>query len=96
MRRLYSHYAYIYPDIYLKNNIVVLNNQAKIVEFFSFEKEIEQTEFYSGILFFLFPDVLMDKALKDEVLNKINEGNCFSSTVLPQGEYVVYHDGISI
>ena len=52
-RRFYSHFTFIYPDTYLKNVIVEINNQNQIIDIFSFEKEIENTEFYSGWLCFL-------------------------------------------
>lgn len=53
MKRYYSHYTYIYPDTYLKNTIVELDNANNIVNVFPFEKELEKTEFRSGILFFV-------------------------------------------
>lgn len=50
-RRYYSHYIYIYPNIYLKNTIVEFDAENKISDIFLFEKEIEKTEFYSGWLY---------------------------------------------
>lgn len=53
IKRYYSHYTFIYPDIYLKNVIIELDIENKIFDIFSFEKEIEKTEFYSGWLYFV-------------------------------------------
>lgn len=53
MRRYFSHYTYIHPNIYLKNHIVELDDEYHILKVFPFEKEIERTEFYSGILIFI-------------------------------------------
>lgn len=52
-RRFFSHFTFIYPDLFLKNVIVELNDQGRISAIFPFEKEIENTEFYSGKLFYL-------------------------------------------
>lgn len=53
MKRYYSHYAFIYPDIYLKNYIVEMGDDNRIVRAFPFEKEVERTEFYSGLLLYI-------------------------------------------
>ncbi|NDV78529.1 hypothetical protein [Dysgonomonas sp. 511] len=53
MKRYFSHYTFIYPDIFLKNYIVEVNDSSVITNVFPFEKEIEKTEFYPGILVFL-------------------------------------------
>ncbi|WP_165042974.1 hypothetical protein [Dysgonomonas sp. ZJ709] len=53
MKRYYSHFTFIYPDIYLKNHVVELDSENRIVKCFPFEKEIEKTEFYSGWLMFV-------------------------------------------
>lgn len=52
-QRYYSHYTFIYPDILLKNHIVELDNDGFMVNVFPFEKEVERTEFYSGLLAFI-------------------------------------------
>lgn len=52
-RRFFSHYTFIYPDLFLKNVVVELNNEGRISLVFPFEREIENTEFYSGKLIFL-------------------------------------------
>lgn len=53
MKRYYSHYTFIYPDIYVKNYIVEMDNNGKIIRIFPYNKEIEKTAFYSGILAFI-------------------------------------------
>lgn len=53
MKRFYSHYTYIYPDTYLKNSIVELDDTNNIINVFPFEKEIEKTTFHPGLLFFV-------------------------------------------
>lgn len=53
MRRFYSHYTFIYPDIYLKNHIVETSDNLEIIRVFPYEREIEKTEFYSGWLAFV-------------------------------------------
>ncbi len=53
MKRYYSHYTYIYPNTYLKDSVVELDNTNNIVKIFPFEKELEKTEFSSGVLFFV-------------------------------------------
>lgn len=50
MRRFYSHYTFIYPDIYLRNYVLEFDSQNRITSCFPFEKEIENTLFYSGLL----------------------------------------------
>lgn len=62
-RRFYSHYSFIYPDLYLKNVVVELNNEGRIDSIFPFEKEIENTEFYSGKIYFL----VAEMAVKDYI-----------------------------
>lgn len=53
MKRYYSHFTFIYPDIYLKNYIVEMDLDNHIIRYFPFEREIEKTEFYSGVLAFV-------------------------------------------
>ncbi len=52
MKRYYSHYAFIYPNIYLKSYIVEVDDSGQITNAFPFSREIEKTEFYSGLLIF--------------------------------------------
>ncbi|WP_160111087.1 hypothetical protein [Dysgonomonas sp. Marseille-P4361] len=64
--RYFSHYVYIEPDILLKNYIVEMDEEHHITDVFPFEKEIERTEFYSGILLFVgvniaFTEISLDK-----------------------------------
>ncbi|MDH6309643.1 hypothetical protein M2451_002173 [Dysgonomonas sp. PFB1-18] len=77
MKRYYSHYTFIYPDICLKNHIVELNDDDKITTYFPFEAEIEKTEFYSGLLIFL-PDTVsatdsLMNSIKSEVRHRFTE-----------------------
>jgi hypothetical protein len=60
MRRYYSHYTFIYPNICLKNHIVELDDEGRIAGYFPFVKEIEKTEFHAGLLIFL-PDNVEEK-----------------------------------
>lgn len=53
MKRYYSHYTYIYPNTYLKDTVVELDNTNNITRVFPFEKEIEKTVFSPGALFFI-------------------------------------------
>ncbi|MBF0647779.1 hypothetical protein IR083_02960 [Dysgonomonas sp. GY75] len=53
MKRYFSHYTFIYPDIYLRNHIVEVSDDMKQISFFPFDREIERTEFYSGLLIFI-------------------------------------------
>lgn len=52
-RRFFSHYIYLEPAILLKNFIVEMDDERHIINLYPFEKEIERTEFYSGILVFV-------------------------------------------
>lgn len=55
MKRYYSHYTFIYPNIYIKNYIVEMDDNRRIIRVFPYSREVEKTEFYSGLLAFL-PD----------------------------------------
>lgn len=78
MLRYYSHYIFIYPDIYLKNCVVETNGAGYITRIFSFEKEIEKTEFYSGLLIFL-PDTGLNQ--EKSLLEKIDKADFKESNV---------------
>lgn len=52
-RRIYSHYSFIYPNQHYKDVVVEMDKKNNIKRIFPFEKEIEDTEFYSGRVFFL-------------------------------------------
>ena len=67
MRRYYSHHAYIYPDTYLSNHIVELDTEGRVSCYFPFEREVEKTEFYSGVILFLPMFVLADTSLIDKL-----------------------------
>lgn len=74
MRRYYSHYTFIHPDIYLKNYIVEMGDDNRIIRVFPFEKEVEKTEFYSGLLLYIPQDMDLSNYLK-----LITFSNLFSS-----------------
>lgn len=83
MKRFLSHYTFIYPDMYLKNTVVELNDRGNILKIFPFEKEIEKTEFYSGLLIFLPEDIA------NVILNEISveiEGVDWCRTYELEGE----------
>ncbi|MBB4035902.1 hypothetical protein GGR21_001797 [Dysgonomonas hofstadii] len=93
MKRFYSHYSFIYPDIYLKNQVVEIDDNRRIINIFPYEKEIEKTQFYSGLLVFL-PDGVEPTGSFFKV-----ENNNFSSTIntsnpSSQTTYQVYHEDI--
>ncbi|MBD8388807.1 hypothetical protein [Dysgonomonas sp. BGC7] len=67
MKRFYSHYTFIYPDTYLKNNVVELDSENKIVRYFPFCREIEKTEFYSGLLIFYPGNINITENLKTQI-----------------------------
>ena len=67
MRRYFSHYTFIYPEIYLKNYIVEVDDQSCITAVFPYSKEIEKTEFYSGWIMFIPQDI------KEHLIKKPNE-----------------------
>lgn len=67
MIRYYSHYTFIYPDIYLKNSIVELDDIGKITYVYPYQREIERTEFYSGLLLFVPSDVDVNLDFVDKV-----------------------------
>ena len=77
MKRYYSHYTYIYPSTYLKNSVVELDGMNNITNIFPYEKEIEKTQFYSGILFFVPNTMRINKYLveftKKQVFKELGE-----------------------
>lgn len=73
MRRYYSHYTYIYPDLYLSNHIVELDKEGRVSCYFPFEKEVEKTEFYSGVVLFLPMFVLADRSLVDKIKAEVKD-----------------------
>lgn len=67
MKRYYSHYTFIYPEVYIKNHIVEMDNNGRIVRVFPYDKEVEKTEFYSGLLMFLPHSVPFTKELQENI-----------------------------
>lgn len=67
MKRYYSHYTFIYPDIYIKNHIVEMDGNRRIIRVFPYGKEVEKTEFYSGLLMFLPDDVPFGKEMQENI-----------------------------
>jgi hypothetical protein len=93
MRRYYSHYTFIYPDIYLKNHVVETNTEYQIIRIFPFDKEIERTVFYSGLLLFLpddtHPEIDIENMMKG---NLFLEEESHTQTRIPSKErYKVVH-----
>lgn len=71
MKRYYSHYTFIYPDIYLRNCVVEVNDESQITNVFTFDKEIERTEFYSGLLLFMPVDTELSKKTESDIENRL-------------------------
>lgn len=69
MKRYYSHYTFIYPDTYVKNYIVEMDDNRKIIRVFLYNKEVEKTEFYSGLLLLLPDNVPFTKELFSDIKN---------------------------
>ncbi len=93
MKRYFSHYTYIYPDIFLKNHVVEADETDRIIRVFPFEKEIEKTEFYSGLLAFLPQGMNYDRDILLPVLKKGEfsaEPVSFSSDI----SYLLYHEEV--
>lgn len=65
--RYYSHYTYIEPGILLKDYIVELDDSGYIMKAFPFDREIEKTEFYSGLLVFLHHPENIGQGVIDEI-----------------------------
>lgn len=53
MKKYYSNYAYIYPDKYLKDVVVHMDDSNNIIEVAEFEKEIENLNYHQGLLLFV-------------------------------------------
>lgn len=70
MKRYYSHYTFIYPDIYIKGFIVEIDDEGKITRLYRYEKEVEKTEFHSGLLIYMPVDTPVDSALIASIKDK--------------------------
>lgn len=85
-RRIYSHYSFIYPNQHYRNVVVELNRENNIKRVFPFDKEIEDTEFYSGRVFFLPEGVLVsDVTIQGEAI-VLSEDLFFTDTNI----YAIY------
>ncbi|WP_163305969.1 hypothetical protein [Dysgonomonas sp. 521] len=90
MKRYYSHYTFIYPDIYLRNSVVEVNNESQITNVSAFDIEIESTEFYSGLLLFIPVDTELSGEVEADIQNQI-----FSNTntaPIPDKRYRMIHN----
>lgn len=69
MKRYYSHYTFIYPDVYIKNYVVEMDDNNRIINIFPYDKEVEKTEFYSGVLIFLPDNIPFSKEMQENIRN---------------------------
>lgn len=86
MKRYYSHYTFIYPDIYLKNHVVELDEENRLIRYFLFDKEIERTEFYSGWLVLLPKDNIQI----ENVISHLNKNRPEYMNELESSSKVIY------
>lgn len=95
MKRYFSHYTFIYPNIYLRNHIVEVSGDMKLISFFPFDREIERTEFYSGLLIFI-PENSFDKTdyIISEVKSAVIAAANYSGDTLIQSDtrFRLYHE----
>lgn len=97
MRRFYSHYAFIYPDIYLRNYVLEFDPQNRIINYFLFKKEIENTLFYSGLLVVVPADIELTPAyipdLKRQIISDSVRWNDVRRLDLPtQDTFLIYDE----
>jgi len=92
MKRFYSHYSFIYPDTYLKNHIVEMDDNRNIIKVFRYEKEVEKTEFYSGLLVFLPDSVELSVEFFNLDHNNFSSDKDVSDFTIQA--YQVYHEEI--
>ena len=52
MKRIYAHYTLFYPFLFLKNNVIELDENNCLIAYYPFSYELQNTEFYSGLLVF--------------------------------------------
>lgn len=94
MKRFYSHYSFIYPDVYLKNYIVEVGENNHITACFLFEREIENTSFYSGLLLYIPQNIHVDKTyigqIKDRIGNKGVDWHAGVDTNFPGTPVFIY------
>ncbi|GAB6012165.1 hypothetical protein [Viscerimonas tarda] len=53
MKKYYAHYTFIYPDKFLKNTVVEMDAENRIVACYAFERETQGTLFHSGLQVFI-------------------------------------------
>lgn len=96
MKRYYSHYSFIYPDIYLKNSVVEIDQDNCIVSCFPYEKEIERTSFYSGLLLYIPVGISVDKSyirqIKDKIGDKNINWNTSTNIIFPDRPFFIYSE----
>mgnify|MGYP006983667556 CR=1 FL=1 len=52
MKRYFSHYTIIYPTLFLRGHVIELDEENRLIRYYPYGNEIENTEFYSGLLVF--------------------------------------------
>lgn len=96
MKRFYSHFTFIYPDIYLKHSIIEIDSLHRIVNIFPFEKEIERTEFYSGWLLFIPQNIELDVAILQNLKQEHTLNNCIKLENINIRYNIYSEDGLII
>ncbi|MDR2953854.1 MAG: hypothetical protein LBV43_02095 [Prevotella sp.] len=79
----------------MKQHIVEIDATGRIINVFPFEKETENTRFYSGLLLFLpIGKNNRDKDIQEKMRNfELKSVDCHSIlSKMPAIEYVVFHD----
>lgn len=65
-KRFFSHYTFIYPNLFLKSHVVEeLSNG--ILNYYPYTHEIANTEFHSGLLIYLPENLLLENVYGDIV-----------------------------
>ena len=94
MKRYYSHFTFIYPDHYLKNHIIELDDNNHIIKVFPFEKEIASTSFFSGLLIFIPSNIRLSNDILASIKKEISEPSVDDKkTFLSQNEpHIIYNE----
>ena len=69
MKRYYSHYTIIHPSLFLKNHVVELDEENRLIRYYPYQNEIRNTEFYSGLLIFVSLGQALDFSFIQECWN---------------------------